>query len=62
MTDHIRSAKANLLNGPNGNRVSRGTARGSSKKKRRCKEKDLSELVREFANEKISVTSGGKRL
>jgi hypothetical protein len=39
-----------------------GNPQGSSKKKRRSKEKDLSELVREFANEKISVTSGGKRI
>ncbi|WP_141397847.1 DUF5681 domain-containing protein [Novosphingobium sp. Chol11] len=38
-----------------------GNPSGSSKKKRRSKEMDLPELVRSFANEKITVTSGGKR-
>lgn len=37
-----------------------GNPKGSSKKKRRSKEMDLSELARHFANEKISVTIGGR--
>lgn len=39
-----------------------GNPKGSSKKKRRSKEMDLPELVRSFANEKIPVTIGGKKI